>query len=346
MAIRTSMSGSVDISTTKSLIGGASFDSVFLLASLWLVGGTYADAWAHGHLKLDTFFTPWHGILYTGVLAVAAVLAGTMVINHSRGATWQNAIPAGYDLSVIGIFAMFFVGVGDGVWHTLFGIEQNVDAALSPTHLAAIVCITLAVAGPYRALYQRKQQSSNLRDCLLLGIALVMPFAEISNYAQLAHPYISFWPQTATTNQGDEQILAIVSFIFQAIITTGLMLYTVRRWRLTFGFFTLVLTLVALPLSFMRDHYIVILIAFLAGMITDTAYYYLKPTLDRPSQFRLFATIASAAMYAVYMVTLLIIGGVVWSVHMIVGSIVLTGLTGWLLSYLVLPGQLPEVAQE
>lgn len=346
MAIRTSVSGQIDVPAAKPLIGGKSFDAIFLIASFWLIGGTYADAWAHGHLKLDTFFTPWHGVLYTGVLAVAAVLAGTIAINHRRGATWHKAIPTGYDLSVFGIFAMFFIGVGDGVWHTLFGIEQNTDAALSPTHLAAVVCITLAISGPYRALYQRKEQPSSLRDYLLLGVALAMPLGEISNYSQGAHPFDTFWPLTATIQQSQEQLFAIVSFVFQAIILTGLVLYTIRRWRLSFGFFTLVLTLVAIAMSFMRDHYIVIMIALLAGVIIDTAYYLLKPTLKRPGQFRLFATIASAALFAVYILTMVIMGGVVWTIHMTVGSVVLTGITGWLLSYLVLPGQLPEGVSE
>ena len=38
---------------------------LFLAATAWLVGGAYLDNWAHAHIAtLDTFFTPWHGVLY------------------------------------------------------------------------------------------------------------------------------------------------------------------------------------------------------------------------------------------------------------------------------------------
>lgn len=342
MATQARVHGPASPSITKPLIGGIFFDVVFLIVSIWLIGGTYADAWAHNHLKLDTFFTPWHGILYTGVLAVALTLATTVVLNRRRGASWQEAIPAGYDLSLVAIFAMFFVGVGDGIWHTLFGIEMNTDAMMSPTHLAAVVCITLAISGPYRAMYRRAHQPSGSLDTLLLGLALALLLGEITNYTQEFHPYTSFWPLTAPRNLSLEQAFAIVSFVFQAIVVTGLALYSIRRWRLGLGFFTLVMTLVAIPLSLMHDHSIVILIAFLGGMISDAAYFFLKPSLARQTQFRVFSVILSAGVYVVYMGAMVMIGGVVWSVHMVIGSIVATALAGWLLSYLVLPAQLPE----
>src|SRR5262245_15933914 len=48
---------------------------LFLAASAWLVGGAYLDNWAHAHIAtLDTFFTPWHGALYSGFAACATVL--------------------------------------------------------------------------------------------------------------------------------------------------------------------------------------------------------------------------------------------------------------------------------
>jgi hypothetical protein len=39
------------------------------------VGGAFLDNWPHAHIAtLDTFFTPWHGVLYSGYAACAAVL--------------------------------------------------------------------------------------------------------------------------------------------------------------------------------------------------------------------------------------------------------------------------------
>ena len=42
------------------------------------LGGATLDGWAHTHVpeRLETFFTPWHAVLYSGFLASAAALVG------------------------------------------------------------------------------------------------------------------------------------------------------------------------------------------------------------------------------------------------------------------------------
>ena len=34
------------------------------LSSVWTVTGLTLDGWAHTHELPDTFFTPWHGVIY------------------------------------------------------------------------------------------------------------------------------------------------------------------------------------------------------------------------------------------------------------------------------------------
>ncbi|MGZ3602692.1 MAG: hypothetical protein ACXVDF_22480, partial [Ktedonobacterales bacterium] len=50
-------------------LGGVGFDWVMAAIFSWPLIGAYSDAWAHNHLPIDNFFTPWHGILYSGFLA-------------------------------------------------------------------------------------------------------------------------------------------------------------------------------------------------------------------------------------------------------------------------------------
>lgn len=43
---------------------------VTVLLATWLIGGVFVDGWAHNNLaKLETFFTPWHALLYSGFAA-------------------------------------------------------------------------------------------------------------------------------------------------------------------------------------------------------------------------------------------------------------------------------------
>lgn len=84
---------------------------VVLLEALW-VGGVFVDGWAHAHGKVDqSFFTPWHAILYTGFFVNAVFFAGVAWRNHTRGYSWGRSVPRGYEFAVLGS-ASFSSAVG------------------------------------------------------------------------------------------------------------------------------------------------------------------------------------------------------------------------------------------
>src|SRR5207302_1048293 len=41
----------------------------FLFFSTWIVLGVFIDGWAHNHHKPESFFTPWHVFLDSGLIA-------------------------------------------------------------------------------------------------------------------------------------------------------------------------------------------------------------------------------------------------------------------------------------
>src|ERR1051326_5424350 len=105
------------------------------LSSAWFGAGLYLDGWAHTHALPDSFFTPWHGVIYSGFSLAAVFLLTTFLRRRMQG------MPAGYGLSLIGVGLFFVGGMADLLWHTFFGIEANLAAEYSPPHLA------LAIAG-------------------------------------------------------------------------------------------------------------------------------------------------------------------------------------------------------
>src|SRR5579872_1884784 len=98
-------------------------DLLVSLCTLWISCGFFLDAWAHGHVPVETFFTPYHGVFYSGMLALFAVLAA-----------FRKRIPSSYRLALLGIPVFLLSGIGDLIWHRLLGVEEGVDALLSPTH--------------------------------------------------------------------------------------------------------------------------------------------------------------------------------------------------------------------
>src|SRR3712207_9367096 len=50
---------------------------VTVAAATWLMVGLFVDGWAHNNLdtSLESFFTPWHALFYSGFTACAGWLA-------------------------------------------------------------------------------------------------------------------------------------------------------------------------------------------------------------------------------------------------------------------------------
>jgi hypothetical protein len=339
--------GGEESTLKQQVVGGTRFDWAMIAVCSWLIAGIYADGWAHNHLPLDNFFTPWHGILYTGVLAVTIFLVGTFVRNRLRGCTIRHAMPAGYELSLLGAILFFFAGIGDMFWHILFGIELNLDAALSPTHISIVIATTLIVAGPFRATWSRTGTSSKHDFVTLLPMLLSLTYmlSAITIIAQVAHPFVFLWPSASQQMPFSNQALAVVSIVLQTVILMELVLLMVRRWMLPFGALALVFTLNMALLSLMQDHYLMILVAALAGIIADILIWQLKPSVKQPGTLRLFAFAVPTVLYLLYFLTLELTTGVNWSIHLWLGSTVVAGITGYLLTYLLVPPALPVEVQ-
>ncbi len=92
--------------------------------------------------------------------------------------------------------------------------------------------------------------------------------------------------------------------------------------------------------------------AVLGGLAADLLYQRLHPSGERPESLRLFAFVVPAILYLCYFLNLAIMGplrfqsGISWSVHFWAGSIVLAGLIGFLLSYLMFPPLTPSEKKE
>ena len=93
------------------------------------IGGTSWDVTSHLMLKPETFFTPSHTVLYTGVglLTISAVLAGTLIKNKDLR---TKSFFSSFKLIIIGSAISIVAGPSDFLWHEKFGI----DGLLSPPH--------------------------------------------------------------------------------------------------------------------------------------------------------------------------------------------------------------------
>ena len=122
----------------------------FVVFSTWTISGLFLDGWSHRQGKPETFFTPWHGLLYSGFIAGMLWTA----LERIRAARRGETLPETDRLVPVGGLLFLIAGIGDMVWHMIFGIEEDLEALLSPTHLllmvAGLLLTTAPLRGPWR----------------------------------------------------------------------------------------------------------------------------------------------------------------------------------------------------
>lgn len=174
--------------------GGLRFDWIFAGLGALLIAGLWVDGWAHFHgLVDDSFFTPWHFLFYSAFGIVALFVAANHWRNVAKGYHFQRALPQGYWLSLLGVVLFAAGGVGDMIWHTLFGIEDGSEALTSPTHIMLAIGMALIITGPVRAAWLRYQQGE-ARNWLEVGPALIgmtLLLALLAFFTSYAHPLIN-----------------------------------------------------------------------------------------------------------------------------------------------------------
>ncbi len=291
--------------------------------STWLVVGVYLDGWAHIRRLPESFFTPWHGIIYSSFLGVAVALAVAWMRGRARGSSWRRALPPGYGLSLVGVAIFLVAGVADLAWHTMFGIEGSIEALCSPPHLLLAAGGALIATGPLRSAWKASVPSRGAVWRAVLAATLLLSL--FTFFTAEAHPFVHPWawikfrphpldpralglPSLPSGGVGPRELaetLGVGSFIIQSATLVGLILLLVRRW---------------------------------AGG--------LKPSVAASNRMRLLGAAIPLILSVTYFVALLVQGGVWWRAHVWVGSIVIAGLTGWFVSYLVVPPSIPRTGRE
>lgn len=332
----------------KQPAGSMKFDWTMIALSIWLLGGAFVDGWAHTHGQIDTsFFTPWHAVLYSGFLAVAGYLMVSMLRNLARGYAWRWALPAGYGLALVGALIFWLSGVGDLIWHEIFGIEEDVEALLSPTHLLLACGAWLIIGGPFRAAWRRDE--THIRSQMQLFpmlLSLTCMLSMCTFITQIAHPMANLWGRGSPPDPAWLfQEMGVVSILLDTALLMGFVLVAMRRWTLPLGAFTLIVTLNAIAMGCLlyNSSFPLIHVATraAAGLAVDLLYAKLKPSTQQPGRLHLFAFTMPAIMTGTYFLSVQVTEGLWWSVHMWTGMIALAGVVGLLLSYLMLPPPIP-----
>ncbi len=332
-------------------------DRMMASASLWLVIGLFLDGWAHNSLgdSIETFFTPWHAVLYSG-LGVAAAVPGIMWLrNLGRGYRWDRALPQEYMLSLLGVFIFGVAGGLDFAWHSTFGFEIDTEALLSPPHLLLASGGLFIITGPMRTAWHKydKEPASwiKLWPALVSAFATLSVFAfftQFSNQFQHANSFVGSGP---TNDLYFFQVSTLSFILIPAVIVMGFVLLLIRRWELPVGTLLVFIAGNAVLMFLMGNSYSgqywpVLLAALAGGIVAELLYHSLRTSHEDVWKHRLFAFATPFVLNLLYLGALIATSGIWWRIHMWLGAPILSGAIGLGLSFLVLPSRTPEGQQQ
>jgi hypothetical protein len=281
---------------------------VTALLGAWLITGVLLDAWAHSNVpQLESVFTPWHAVLYSGFLANAGWIGWTA--RAAFGTTRPNLriVPTGYSAATVAVAVFAVSAAGDLTWHAVFGIEHSINILFSPTHLGLAAAMFVIVTTPYRAALAdpslpNAPGTRRLLPVLLaaaFAASLVLLFGEYADALSLPSADVV----TGLSNADD----SFTARLGSAVALTNLVLVVpllvlARSWTLPFGTATIIYTVAGVLSGALTGFAEPYLSAWLlpTGLVLDLLARLLRPGPDRRRQFLAFAGLAPLLTWTAY----------------------------------------------
>lgn len=327
----------------------ARFEWLLTTAVLWLLFGMFLDGWAHNNVPdlIETFFTPWHAVLYSGFAATVLVLGGGYIGNLKAGYHWWRGLPKPYLWSIVGVLIFSLAGNMDLIWHEIFGFEEDVEALLSPSHLSLAAGGILITSTILRAKWQDVpiQEHKNWRTFAPLFLSFFSVLALITFFGQFANAFTHPNLFTAPPPVGDsffQDVTLISAVLLPTAVVMGFTLAFLRRWTVPFGTLIAILfgnALLMLVLNWdqSRPYSLILLAPLVAGLLGDIVQRQWQRNGASVVWWRAFSFLLPFTLFGLMFAVLINGFGIWWSIHMWLGVTFLAGLVGLGLSIILLP---------
>lgn len=335
---------------------GAGEDLVTVALGCWLILGLFSDGWAHVNRPgLESFFTPWHGALYSGFVASAAWV-GWLGYRHLRlGRPPRVALPVGYGWGALGVVVFGLGGVADMLWHLALGVEAGLDALLSPTHLMLLTGGFLLLTAAARSTWSRIGDGASATPRAQLPAVLSVALATaltaffllyLSAFTSVApslpHGQI---PEGAPGHEASEltAIVGLGAFLVTTAVIVIPVLVLMRQRNIAPGAVTIIVSTVAWLSAAVEDFPAQAVAGAVAVTLAALAADAILVALDRrrrvgaPARFLLAGVVVPTLVWPARLIGLELTGGVQWSAELVTGVVVLTALGGAVLGQLVQP---------
>jgi hypothetical protein len=207
-----------------------------------MIIGLQADAFAHANIpELETFWTPWHALMYSGIFACFVTIAWVawpylQAPDRSVLGWWGTPVPLRFPLA--GMALLIASGAIDTLWHNVFGIEEELDIFFSPSHTGLILGMVLVGLGPVFLCWAEEDKGYLGRaDVMLVTWSLVMAMMPLHIYSN--HASALGFPAIGTGSEPMPIAGQDATWLHGYVLSTVLLLAPIavwgKRWRLPVG---------------------------------------------------------------------------------------------------------------
>ena len=341
----------------------------------------YWDSWRHNGaaIESDNFWSPPHILLYVSLTVVAGWI-GFVVLRQQQPATKAinlARVPRGYGIGLVGIVLATIGGIGDFIWHAIFGFEDQVNAFWSPPHQVLFLGGTLVVVAPLVSTWYRHDGPLDRRGAVPVVGSLALIMATVTYALTHLSPLwnnLSLTPayqrdlarfddsypsgaleaghvglDVAVRTLGDDSFPyyfhtlnhSVASFLLLSITLTAPVLLFIGRWRPPPGSVAVIFGLYGLVASIPTEFRDLELVAGLvvAGAATDVLILWLRPALpERPWPYRFVGAAVPALAIGGYLLALAVFGaGLAWGISIWLGVMITSSIIGLGLACLMAP---------
>jgi hypothetical protein len=322
-------------------------DLLIVAGASWMIIGLFIDGYAHQNLLDDeeSFFTIYHAVFYSGFAASCLAFFRMARVRARADVPIHRWLPPGYQAGALGLLIFGAGGIGDGLWHTFFGIEKGIDALLSPTHVMLFAGTLLIVSAPFRNAMSRPGGHGSWPTLASAIISLTLTLSVIGFLSAymwgLGFAEESRTPYDPITGSGEDALIVGVTsaMISTAILFGGLGLI-LRRWRLPVGAAAFILivpnTMVIGAFDYDR-HGITAMLG--AAVVAEAMLAQARPGRWWPTARRVLVVVPLVLWLMVFALRA-IFDTVAWQAELWTGTVLMCGLTGGAIALLLDPPEL------
>jgi hypothetical protein len=195
--------------------------------SLMQISAGNWDVTSHLLLTPESFFTPSHTLLYTGIgiLSLSSIIGISLVLKYKE--LKKSGLTLAFKLLVIGSVLSIISGPSDFIWHETFGV----DGFLSPTHLMLITGMLINTSAVAIGLV-RLNSFVNAGTFYQLGRIFIVPALVALWLNLISYVYMFALPISdgELFNFNLNPIAAsLIALVFLPLINSGLFLLVLKK---------------------------------------------------------------------------------------------------------------------